>query len=302
MRSDFKQKLAPRLSAKALLLADEPLAPVTSFRIGGPAEYLLIPATVEDVQQGVSLACRHGLAWRCLGGGSNALIPDEGLPGLTIKFWHNFDAIAVKGERISAQSGAGMLSLAQAAGTAGLTGLEWACGIPGTVGGALYMNAGVKGEEIKDITVSATVLSEEGSVEQWSCEDFQFSYRTSSLQNSNAVVLDAVFQLRRGDYQAIHENMNRHLSLRSATQPIDLPNCGSVFRNPEGDFAGRLIESCGLKGYAVGGVRISEQHANFIVNTGNGTAADVLKLIAHIKQKVREQHNVEINEEVRLLK
>lgn len=192
-----------------------------------------------------------------------------------------------------------MLTVAREAAKAGLSGLEWACGIPGTIGGAIYMNAGVKKQEIRDTLVSGRVILPSGSVTSWDLEDFQFSYRTSRLQHETAILLSATFKLQPDEPEAIFIRMNEHLAMRSRSQPIHHPNCGSVFRNPEGDFAGRLIESVGLKGHTIGGVQVSEQHANFIVNRGNGTASDVLALIALIKETVLEQTGVELREEVR---
>jgi len=301
MTSSFAKALAARLSSKAALLTDEPLAPMTSFRIGGPAEYLLLPATVEDFAAGVRCAVESGIVWRMLGSGSNCIIPDAGLPGLTIKPWHHFGDVHCHSPRITAAAGADMLSLSREAAKESLSGVEWACGIPGTVGGAVYMNAGVKHDEICDTLESAKVLLENGDVTQWSNADFNFSYRTSRLQQERSIVLEATFLLEPKDQESIYIAMNEHLSMRSGSQPINMPNCGSVFRNPEGDFAGRLIESCGLKGYSHGGVMVSEQHANFIVNTGRGSAEDVLSLIQHIKQTVAAATGVSLQEEVRTL-
>jgi UDP-N-acetylmuramate dehydrogenase len=294
-------ELAKLLSEKAKLLTDEPLAPITSFKIGGPAEYLVLPADNEDVQFAVEFAKNNSLVWRVLGSGSNIIVPDQGLQGLTIKFWRNFDKIEVNPPYVLAQAGASMLSVTQAAADKGLSGLEWGCGIPGTVGGAVYMNAGVKNEEVCNSFDSATVMTNEGNLITLSKEDLDFSYRESSLQRSGSILLDARFLLKPELKENVYLKMNRHLSMRSSTQPINMPNCGSVFRNPVGDFAGRLIEQSGLKGFSIGGVKVSEQHANFIVNIGHGTASDVLNLINHIKRTVLKDHNIELQEEVRLI-
>lgn len=295
-RSPFK------LSSKGKLLRDEPLALVTSFNIGGPAELLLIPATVEDIRNGMLYAREQGMPWRAMGSGTNVLAPDAGLPGLTIKFWRNFDAITIAGNTLSAQAGAEMLTVAMRAAEAGLAGLEWACGIPGTIGGAVFMNAGVPGAEIKDVLASATILNEDGDIVDMAPAELALSYRSSILQENGGIVLAADFALRHCDPELVFTTMNQYLTARRIRQPIDLPNCGSVFRNPPANHAGRLIEESGLKGLRVGGVKISEQHANFIVNLGNGTAADVLELVRQIRERVLESTGVELQLEMRELK
>lgn len=290
------------LSPKARLLRDEPLAPITSFRIGGPAEILLIPAEVADVNAALAWATAAGRPWRVIGSGTNILVPDEGLPGLTIKFWHHFTAITVSGNTISAQAGADMLSLALRAAEGGLAGLEWACGIPGTVGGSVYMNAGIPGAEIRDTLATATILETDGRVREYSSAEMQFSYRTSILQKTGGVVLAARFDLLPEPLETIYEKMNRTMATRKAGQPLHQPNCGSVFRNPPGEFAGRLIEAAGLKGFRLGGVMVSEQHANFIVNCGEGRARDVAALIDLIRERVRQQTGILLEPEVRFIR
>lgn len=291
-----------KLSSKGRLLRDEPLALVTSFNIGGPAEWLLIPGTVEDIRNGLFYAREQGMPWRIMGSGTNILVPDAGLPGLTIKFWRNFDAITIAGNTLSAQAGAEMLTVAMRAAEAGLAGLEWGCGIPGTVGGAVYMNAGVPDAEIKDVLAAATILNENGDIGEITPAELALSYRSSILQESNGIVLAADFTLRHCQPELVFTTMNQYLATRRIRQPIDLPNCGSVFRNPPGSHAGKLIEETGLKGLRVGGVKISEQHANFIVNFGNGTAADVLELVRMVRERVLESTGVELQLEMRELK
>lgn len=290
------------LSPSARLLHDEPLAPITSFRIGGPAELLLIPAASEDVRAAVRWAIDQDKPWRVIGSGTNILVPDEGLPGLTIKFWHNFTAIIVVGETVRAQAGADMLSVALRAAEAGLGGFEWACGIPGTVGGSVYMNAGVKEAEIKDSLRNALVLEPTGEMREYTGAELGFAYRTSILQRTRGVVLEAVFRLAPRPPEQIYTAMNQLMAARKAGQPLNLPNCGSVFRNPPGDYAGRLIEAVGLKGFRLGGVMVSEQHANFIVNCGEGRAVDVTALIAHIREKVRRDFGIELEPELRFIR
>lgn len=296
-----KRKSPFAISPQARLLFKEPLAPITSFHIGGPAELLLIPAETEDIVNGLRYAVAHHLPWRVLGNGTNILIPDDGLPGLTIKLWHTLNEIAVKGTKLRAQAGADMLTVAMRAGEAGLAGLEWGCGIPGTVGGAVFMNAGVPGDEIKDTLEEVTVISIHGTLATYTAHDMEFGYRTSRIQKRGGVVVEAVFALENDDVDAVFTRMNAHLDKRRNNQPIHQPNCGSVFRNPPGDFAGRLIEAAGLKGLTIGGVQVSEQHANFIVNTGEGTAEDVKRLVEKIREVVMERHGVELVPELRMI-
>lgn len=289
------------LSSKAKLLEGEILAPLTSLQVGGPAELLLLPAEAEDVRNGIEFAVRAGQPWRILGSGTNVLVPDEGLPGLTIKFWKQFAAIEVGGAKLRARAGATTWEAAKAAADAGLSGLEFACGIPGTVGGAVFMNAGVEDREIKDILISATVLGRTGKTVEIPAGDLELGYRTSKLQETGAVVIDALFRLQRGDSELITAEMNRYLDERRQRQPINQPNCGSVFRNPPGDFAGRLIEAAGCKGMTAGGMEVSELHANFLVNTGGGSSKDVLELIEAVRREVLEKFGVLLELELRIL-
>ena len=290
-----------QISEKAILLEDEPLAPVTSFNIGGPARYLLMPAEIEDITRAMDFSREKGLPFLVLGSGTNILVPDEGIPGVVVKFWKNFNNCRIDGNFITAQAGLDMLGMAQFAAEAGLTGIEWGCGLPGTVGGAVCMNAGVKDLEIKNIFRNGTILTGEGAIETWEKEKFAFAYRSSAIQGSGSVVLQAKFELKPGEREEIFVSMNQHLDKRKMSQPINLPNCGSVFRNPQGTFAAKLIQESGLKGYNVGGVMVSPQHANFIVNTGGGKAADVVELIRVIKERVMAKFQVELELELKIL-
>ncbi len=289
------------LSPKAMLLRDEPLTPLTSFGIGGPAELLLLPAAVEDFREAVKFADSRKMPWRILGSGTNVLIPDEGLRGLTIKPWLRFSEITIEGTLLKAQAGATMWSVSRAAAEEALSGLEWACGIPGTVGGAVFMNAGVKEGEVKDVLSSAVVLRPDGGIEQHSRKDLALGYRSSSLQENGGVVLEVTFELERGDESRILIAMNDHLAKRRQTQPLNMPNCGSVFRNPPGDYSGRLIEAAGCKGLKHGGMQVSELHANFIVNNGGGSARDVLALVEEIRRRVYDYSGVTLEMEMRIL-
>jgi UDP-N-acetylmuramate dehydrogenase len=291
------------VSDGAVLLREEPLAPLTSFRIGGPAELLLLPAESGDFSAGIEYAKREGKPWRLLGSGTNVLVPDAGLRGLTIKPWRRFSEISIDGTVITAQAGATMWEVSAKAAEAGLSGLEWACGIPGTVGGAVFMNAGVKEAEVKDVLAGALLLDKDGATSMWQPADLELGYRDSILLHGRPrrVLLEASFALRRSDPEEITARMNRCLESRRAAQPLEEPNCGSVFRNPPGDYAGRLIEAAGCKGLRRGGVKVSELHANFLVNTGGGLAADVLALAGEVRQRVYESSGIALDLEMRVL-
>lgn len=296
-----KNKMTLEISASSILLENEPLAPLTSFNIGGPARWLLLPGTVEDLWTAMEFARSEGLPFLVLGSGTNVLVPDAGFPGIVAKFWKNYNRCSVSGDVISAQAGLDMLGLSQFAAEAGLKGLEWGCGLPGTVGGSVCMNAGVKDLEIKDLLIRGKVLSPEGDILIWENLDFKFAYRKSAIQGSGYLVLEADFQLEKGDPLEIYSEMNEHLNKRKVSQPINMPNCGSVFRNPAGTFAGKLIQESGLKGYNVGGVMVSPQHANFIVNTGNGKACHVVELINTIRDRVKAKFQIDLELELKIL-
>ena len=289
------------VSTGAKLLREEPLAPLTSFLIGGPAELLLLPAETGDIVTALQYAREEGMPWRIIGSGTNILVPDKGLPGLTIKFWRQFSSIYIDGTELTAQAGATTWEVSRVAAEAGLSGVEFVCGIPGTVGGAVFMNAGVKELEIRNVLLTATILERDGSVAARSPEELGLSYRSSALQDDGGTVMDARFSLRKGAPEEILIEMNRFLAERRAVQPINQPNCGSVFRNPPGDFAGRLIEAAGCKRMQVGGVAVSEQHANFLVNLGGGTSSDVLELLERIKERVERRSGMRLELEMRIV-
>jgi UDP-N-acetylmuramate dehydrogenase len=302
MRTGRKSTTSPfRISPNGLLLRGEPLAPLTSFGIGGPAELLLLPAEIDDFRESIAFAAANGMAWRILGSGTNVLVPDEGLPGLTIKPWRRFSQIRFEGARMVIQAGATMWEAARRAAKEGLSGLEWACGIPGTVGGAVYMNAGVKEAEIKDVLASALVLERDSGIRERGPGELGFAYRSSALQTGGGVLLEAAFGLKPEDQEVIYAAMNRYLEQRRRSQPLEQPNCGSVFRNPPGDFAGRLIEAAGCKGLRRGGMKVSELHANFIVNLGGGRAREVLALVEEIGRRVYDDSGVRLELEMRVL-
>lgn len=279
------------------------LASYTSYRVGGEAEWFSMPKTVVQLASGLQWAARQGLPVTMLGAGSNLLVSDYGLPGLVICSRHlrgiSFDD--ARGQLIVA-GGEPLPNLAWKAARKGWRGLEWAVGVPGTVGGAVFMNAGAHGACTADSLIEAEGLTLTGEAIKLLPEDLQFSYRTSSLQSQLRVVTQAIFQLNPGHRpETVIADTQAALDRRRSTQPYHLPSCGSVFRNPEAHAAGWLIEQTGLKGYQIGGAQVSTLHANFIVNCGKATAQDVLSLIRSVQKQVEQQWSLRLHPEVRLM-
>ena len=278
-----------------------PLSRFTTFRIGGPAERLVHPRNVEEA---MTVLSKEGEAF-ILGGGSNILVSDEGVRGVTMrlsKFCADVEFSQGHGNAVIARAQAGV-SLTRLSGLAmrrGLSGLEFAYGIPGTLGGALAMNAGTREGEMKDIAVSVTAVTRDGAVKRLSGGECGFSYRSSGFADGDMIV-ECELALKRGDSALINGRMRKGWEARKASQPLDKPSAGSIFKNPAGDFAGRLIEAVGLKGYSVGGAMVSEKHANFIVNTGGASAGDVLAVIKEAERRVYETSGARLEREIKLV-
>jgi UDP-N-acetylmuramate dehydrogenase len=279
-------------------LIDEPLANHTTWKIGGPADILIEPTDKNALARSMKLVYKHKVPWTVLGRGSNMLVRDGGIRGVVFKLADGFNHLNFNGEEIEVGAGYSFIRLAVMAGKEGLTGLEFASGIPGTVGGAVYMNAGAHGSDVSRILKHAEVLLENGELVTFTPDDLAFRYRHSILQEIKGIVTGAVFQLSHGDRKEIARHMAEYKDRRRHTQPLSMPCAGSVFRNPPGDHAGRLIESAGLKGFRVGGAQISERHANFIVNCGNATAQDVLDLMEQAMEIVEQRFQVKLVPEV----
>ncbi|GFR37472.1 UDP-N-acetylenolpyruvoylglucosamine reductase [Insulibacter thermoxylanivorax] len=277
---------------------DEPMSRHTTWRIGGPADCLYIPETKEQLLEAMKILRRHEVPWTVFGKGSNTLVTDKGIRGVVIKLGDGFDTAVFDGEVVRAGGAYSFVRLSILAAKQGLTGLEFAGGIPGTVGGAVYMNAGAHGSDVSRILIEAEVVLETGELAVLSREDMDFAYRHSLLQRRKGIVVSAAFQLAYGDRKEIAAAMASYKERRTKTQPLTKRCAGSVFRNPPNDYAARLIEACGLKGTRIGGAEVSDLHANFIVNTGNATAEDVLTLIEYIQVKVHEQHGIRLVPEV----
>lgn len=286
-----------------VLRLDEPMARHSSFKIGGPAEAWAEPADEAALLACLSYAARIGAPVTVLTGGTNVLVRDGGIPGLVLSLGAGFEALDIDGERVRAGAALNLALLARKCSLAGLDGLAWAVGIPGTLGGGLVMNAGAHGGELKDV-VQQVRLVLDGQAQDWSAEDCGFAYRHSrfkELAPGRCVIVAAELALKPGDVSALKAQMDEALAKRKASQPLELPNAGCVFKNPEGASAGKLIEGCGLKGRQQGGARISEKHANFVVNGGGAKAADVLALMAEAKQAVMQRFGVTLKEEILIL-
>ena len=283
------------------LKREESLAQHTSFHIGGPAEVMAFPRTQEALADLLRAARELEIRPWLLGAGTNVLAPDEGLRGLVIVTRDCLNLLEVRdGGRIAAMAGVSMAKLAVAAMHAGLTGLEFAHGIPGTVGGGVYMNAGAYGGEIRQVAEEKKFMTPDGEMETVSGEAQGFAYRKSAFQNREGVLLQTVFALAPGDEQSIRTRMQELAEKRRASQPLELPSAGSAFKRPVGGYAAALIEQAGLKGFQTGGAAVSEKHAGFIVNLGGATAADVLKLIEIIQKRVLETSGILLEPEIRL--
>jgi UDP-N-acetylmuramate dehydrogenase len=280
------------------VLPGEPLRKHTTFQIGGPAALMVLPESRDQVQAALGLCA--GRPHMVLGRGSNVLFADEGYPGVVIKLDRPFGEPRVEGTTLRAEAGLSLAALAARALEAGLAGLEFASGIPGTLGGAIFMNAGAYGSEIKDVVTEVDVLRD-GALVRLRAEEMEFGYRSSQAQRRGWVVLGARLALAPGDREEIRRATETYNRRRKETQPLELPSAGSVFKRPEGYFAGKLIMDAGLAGARAGGAQVSPKHCGFIVNTGNATAADVRNLIAQVQTVVYEKFGVGLEPEIRIL-
>jgi UDP-N-acetylmuramate dehydrogenase len=282
------------------MLEQEPLARYTTYRIGGPARYFLTPADTDDVVKALQFAEDKGVPWLVLGLGSNVLVKDGGYPGLVIRIGKGLDKFEMKGATAIVGAGLPTPLLSRRTAEAGFVGVERFIGIPGTVGGGVYMNAGAHGATFADIVTEVSVLDPKGKLKQLTRKQVPYKYRTSGL--GQVIVLEAKLALGEEAPAKLKEIQSRLLRWRKVGTPFDQPCCGSVFKNPEGTkTAGMLIEESGLKGFRIGGAHVSILHANYIVNTGNATAADVLKVIDHVRKTVSKKEGVDLELEVKVL-
>ena len=283
------------------VLENEPMKNHTSFRVGGNARYLVQPSCESEAIGLIELLRKRGEKFFVMGNGSNLLVSDKGYDGVIVKIAKNLSEIQVEGETIKAQGGALLSAVAAAALENELEGFEFASGIPGTIGGALAMNAGAYGGEIRDVIVEADVLSADGRHLTLSRDEMELGYRTSAISRDGYIVLGALLRLKKGCREDIKNRMAELTKMRKDKQPLNFPSAGSTFKRPEGHFAGKLISDAGLKGYSIGGACVSEKHAGFIVNNNDATDGDVFKLIEYVREKVFEEFGVSLENEVKLL-
>lgn len=280
------------------IFLNEPMTTHTTWKIGGPADALIVPETREQLQKLITLLHQHDIPWIQIGRGSNILVSDKGIRGVVIKLGSGFEYADFQEESVTAGGACSFVKLGVLSGRYGLTGLEFAGGIPGSVGGAVYMNAGAHGSDVSRIIKSAEIVLDTGELVSYSAEEMAFAYRHSVLHHRKGVVIEATFGLHYEERREIAAALATFKDRRRRTQPLQMPCAGSVFRNPIGDHAARLIEASGLKGYRVGGAEVSLKHANFIVNTGQATAEDVLTLMHEIQNKVNSDYGISLVPEV----
>ena len=283
------------------IYTDEPMKKHTTFRVGGNADFFVIPKTVEEVKQTIMLCVEQDMPYYILGNGSNLLVGDKGYRGVVIQIYKEMNNIFVDGQKIKVQAGALLSKIGSVALEAGLTGFEFAAGIPGTMGGAVVMNAGAYGGEMKDVLEEVTVLTKEGEVLTLSKEQLDMGYRTSVVAKKDYIVLKATIALELGDRDAIKARMDELKVQRTTKQPLEFPSAGSTFKRPEGYFAGKLIQDAGLRGFKVGGAQVSEKHCGFVINKGDATAADIVELMKQVSERVKEKFGVELEPEVKRL-
>lgn len=287
-------------TAKPLLVA-EPMAKHTSFRIGGPADLLAQPADEAELAALLKVASEHAVSVTIIGNGSNLLVRDKGIRGLVIKLGNLFSGVEVCGNTLTFGCGVSLAMASKKAASLSLSGLEFAVGIPGTIGGAVYMNAGAYDGEMAKVVTKVRVMDEQGKTSELAARELDFAYRHTALQNSGRIVTSVTVSLVPGDADAIAAKMADFSQRRISKQPLELPSAGSMFKRPPGYFAGTLIDQTGLKGYTVGGAQVSTKHAGFVVNIGGATASDVLQLISDVQSKVFAAHGVHLEPEVLVL-
>ncbi len=280
---------------------DEPMRKHTSFRIGGPADALIIPHGEDELKRIVEFARHNTIPVTIVGSGTNLLVSDDGIPGIVIKVAGCLDNVTFSGREVSAGAGCSLARLSNLAADYGLAGIEFAVGIPGALGGAVTLNAGARGASIGDLVRRIRVIDFKGEPAELTGDDVRFGYRKSEVKSRNVIVLSAVLELEPGNTAEIKGEMREYLRQRRMKQPLGLPSAGSIFKNPKDDHAGRLIEECGCKGMRVGDAQVSGLHANFIVNKGNATAQDVLRLMSKIREAVLVKYGIELEPEIHIM-
>ena len=282
------------------ITVDSPMSEHIYFRVGGPADILVTPVNEEQVVNTLKLCREYNVPYFILGNGSNILVKDGGISGVVIKF-NKLNKITTEGHCVTAQSGALLKDVSKAALENNLRGFEFACGIPGSIGGAVFMNAGAYDGEMAHVIKSARVIDENCNIKNLTKEELELGYRSSIVMKKGYVVIEATVELESGEYASIKDKIDDLTNRRESKQPLEYPSAGSTFKRPEGYFAGKLIQDSGLKGFSIGGAAVSEKHSGFVINKGGATAKDVLDVIAHVQKTVKENFDVELHTEVRII-
>lgn len=302
--SDPKETLFQELIdivGKEHVFIAEPMARHTTFEVGGPAQFFVVPVGLNQTEELLDFLTFKRIPYFVLGRGSDLVVSDEGFPGVVVDLSQGLTDVEVEGGNITAQAGVSLVDLSEMAAALSLSGLEFACGIPGTVGGAVYMNAGAYGGTISDVLQEARVRFPDGTIRTLSAEELEFGYRMSKVRAEKLTVLSATFHLTPCESETIRAAMQDFTERRSSKQPLELPSAGSAFKRPAGYFAGKLVGDAGLSGYQVGGIQVSEKHNGFLVKVGDATASDVYKLVRHIQDEVRRQFGVDLETEIQFL-
>lgn len=293
---DFAEKLK-NVTAADRILIDEPMKLHTHFKLGGPADILVIPQNKDELVKIIKLIKEENVPFFLVGNGSNLIVKDGGIRGVVVKL-EDLNEIKREGNKVIAQSGAKLKSVSDFALENNLTGLEFACGIPGSFGGAVFMNAGAYKGEMSEVLESVTVITRDGEIKVIPKDKLNLGYRTSSVMTEGHIVIDGTLDLKVGDHESILDRIETLTRLREEKQPLEFPSAGSTFKRPEGFFAAALIEECGLKGYIHGGASVSSKHSGFVINKDNATAKEVLEVIKHVQKVVKEKKNIDLQTEV----
>lgn len=286
---------------KDLIKINEPMKDHTSFKAGGCTDFFIAPQNIDQLIRLVQFLKDNQVPYYIMGNGSNLLVRDKGFRGVIVQIYKNMSGVRIEGEEVWAEAGILLSTLSTKVMNSHLTGFEFASGIPGTLGGAIYMNAGAYDGEMKQVLVSADVIDEDGNIVTLTNEELKLGYRSSILQEKKYIVLSAKLKLKKGNIDEIRERINYLTAQRKAKQPLELPSAGSTFKRPQGYYAGKLIMDAGLRGYSIGDAQVSEKHCGFVVNKGNASAGDIIRLIHHIQNTVKEKFGVLMEPEVRII-
>lgn len=301
MNKQFIYKELLNILDEENIKVDEPMKKHISFKVGGPADFLVKPKTEEELRNVIEFAKKENVPFIVIGNGSNLLVKDGGIRGIVIELSDNFNNYEIDGNIIKAQSGALLAIIGRNAMKNSLTGFEFAAGIPGTLGGALAMNAGAYGGEMKQVVKTVRLMDRDGNIFELSNEEMKFEYRRSLLTTKDYIVLSAVIELQPGNVEEIKEIMADYSNRRSTKQPLNFPSAGSTFKRPEGHFAAKLIDDCGLRGLNLRGAQVSDKHCGFVINSGGATAKDILDLMFIVKSTVNAKFGIMLEEEVKIL-